>query len=45
MVFFKHNFRWQGTILMAFNVLATILEMVWGPILGEILAINGVIHL
>jgi hypothetical protein len=43
MTFSEHNFRWQGTILWAFNVLVIVFKVVWQPVLEEVLAIHGVI--
>jgi hypothetical protein len=45
MAFFKHRFKWRGIISRVVNVPAIAFKMVLGPILEEILAVHGVIHL
>jgi hypothetical protein len=45
MDFSEHNFKWWGIISRAVDVPTTVLKMVWGPILEEILAIHGVVYL
>jgi hypothetical protein len=44
MALLKHNLKWRGTILGAFNVPTIVFKVVWRSILEEAFVIHGVLY-